>query len=727
MLNLPADQARVLVLGVPGGPPPDEEIRAVEGRVRMSPGAEPLAFLPHPRVSEDEIRAALTRDKPVVVHLVRGGSQAGGAGDDRLTALLGMREGRPRVVVLSCCFEPSRAEAAARTIDCVVGTGAGISAEANAAFLGAFYAGLAAGRAVQQAFDLARLAVGGLSVPRDDAPRLVVRAGVDAGQVYPVKAATFDGPFVGPFETLNTGGSPRRGATVTRYTDIACPRRVWVETPRVSVVVRLTVEMSRASATVEEMQVDVSKPVRVRVQAPGFDLLREDCQDVRVPADADSEPAVFELKPRQVGHTSLTFDFFQGSQPIGTAVAPVEITAFEVVEGAEARTTRPLRFEGEVTPPEMVLHVAVQGTPAALVFSLIRDGGAWWRTYPPVAMEGRPEALAGQMYRDLARLVAGQDPTAAEVGGRRLLLAAEEVERRVRQMGQNLWKKLLPAELKALYAKEREEWRGKTMLIYSDEPHLPWELVWPYDDERSAWKDEEPWCVRLNLTRWLRKDPRGNGNEAPPGRLAVGALAVLAPAYEGLPDLAGARAERQALDELAAARRVRDVGPAVPTWTAVLDLLEGGQYDWLHAAAHGSFHADNPEGDSALWLEKDRALTPDALVGPEIEGHLRRKRPGFVFNACQVGRQGYALTRIGGWANTLVSAGAGLFVGPLWEVSDRGALKFAGELYRALFDGETVAQAVRRARLAARQAGDPTWLAYSVFAHPNARVRVGEA
>ena len=179
---------------------------------------------------------------------------------------------------------------------------------------------------------------------------------------------------------------------------------------------------------------------------------------------------------------------------------------------------------------------------------------------------------------------------------------------------------------------------------------------------------------------------------------------MLAPAYSLLPDLSGAQAERDVLVGLVVQYGLQDASPAQPTWRAVMDLLEGGGYDWVHAAAHGNFYPPGADADSALWLQQDRALTPDAIVGPEIEGYLRR-RPAFFFNACQVGRQGWTLTRIGGWANRLVSASARLFVGPLWEVSDTGALKFASTFYRALFNRATVADATRQARLAAQDWG----------------------
>ena len=49
------------------------------------------------------------------------------------------------------------------------------------------------------------------------------------------------------------------------------------------------------------------------------------------------------------------------------------------------------------------------------------------------------------------------------------------------------------------------------------------------------------------------------------------------------------------------------------------------------------------------------------------------------------------------------------------------ALTFADSFYGQILAGQTVATATYQARLAARQDGDPTWLAYSVYGHPSAR------
>jgi hypothetical protein len=529
-------------------------------------------------------------------------------------------------------------------------------------------------------------------------------------------------PLESTTKQVTTEAVTNGAAAITRYTDIACPRRVWVETPRISVVVRLTVEQPEHSAATETLSQLSEAPVQVQLVAPGFDLLNAAKQETPILLDRDSPPLVFDLKPRRTDHTQLQFDFFQNGQPLRTVTVPIQITAHEVADEEAVQAHQAVTTPGNVAPPDLVLHVGWDAEHQRLEFTLIRDGGAWWRSFHPVSLDGSPATHAIELYRRITSLVNTEDPTAQVQLKQRLVIAADDVDRQIKQLGYHLWRTLLPADLRELYANERERWHDHSLLIYSDEPHLPWELIWPYDDVNGAWKDDAPWCVTMRLTRWLRRDAQGNGNEAAPSTLSLRAAAILAPHYQRLSKLALAPLERDTLKALFASRHIMDVSPASASWGEVMNLLEGGNYDWLHMASHGSFYAQAPTSDSAIWLDGDKALTPEQLGGPEMAQHFRQKRPAFVFNACEVGRQGWALTRIGGWANQLVSLNAGLFIGPLWIVSDSGAATFSGVLYGALLDGETVGTAVQKARRAARASGDPTWLAYSIYAHPNARL-----
>jgi CHAT domain-containing protein len=70
-----------------------------------------------------------------------------------------------------------------------------------------------------------------------------------------------------------------------------------------------------------------------------------------------------------------------------------------------------------------------------------------------------------------------------------------------------------------------------------------------------------------------------------------------------------------------------------------------------------------------------------------------------------------------------LDAGAGAFIGPLWEVTDTSASIYAQQFYQAALAGQTLREAARQARDAIRDnPGDPTWLAYTLYADPAAIV-----
>jgi CHAT domain-containing protein len=155
------------------------------------------------------------------------------------------------------------------------------------------------------------------------------------------------------------------------------------------------------------------------------------------------------------------------------------------------------------------------------------------------------------------------------------------------------------------------------------------------------------------------------------------------------------------------------------TYVDVQRALASGEYDGWHFTGHGGARNDNPDR-SVMFLNNNEPFTPEDVSG--VVSNLGLRRPIVFLNACQIGRAGMSLTDIGGWAKRFVDAGAGMFLGAYWSVYDKPAFDFAQALYDRLLSGMPVGAAVKEARAAIRSSGDPTWLAYTVFADPLARL-----
>jgi CHAT domain len=512
-----------------------------------------------------------------------------------------------------------------------------------------------------------------------------------------------------------------------RYTDISCPRRVWKKTNRFSVVVRLTLQPSPYSdAPVEQLNITRENlPVIVHLDAPAFEHLNKPQQEITLEPNRDSIPIVFDLKPKDItGYYPLNFEFFQGGHLIGATSTKIEITAYEVSSESIFLPQTQLAALIESKPSDLILYVKYDplGNERSLRYTLFRKGLQEPENYPPVNLQGNLETYADTLYskitnlfnRTSLRLEPRENPTKTNGNN-------AEMDRRIKQIGHNLWKSLLPDELKKDYLEHPEKWQGKTLLIVSDEPYIPWELVWPYGNN-PEWEDEVPWCISMQLTRWLRHDLQENTHQLPPSQLHFNKLACLAPAAAKLIE---AQKEKQFLEQLIAANLLDDVSPKDCYLSDIWKLLETSRYNWFHIASHGNFKTDTPDDPSAILLENADNLTLDDFLDPKIESHIKKTRPAFVFNSCHSGRQSWALRGLGGWPNHLIGMGAGLFLAPLWPVSDGCALQFAQQFYQELLSGKTVAEAMLSSRLAIKDVsqGDSSWLAYSVYAHPNATVK----
>ena len=167
------------------------------------------------------------------------------------------------------------------------------------------------------------------------------------------------------------------------------------------------------------------------------------------------------------------------------------------------------------------------------------------------------------------------------------------------------------------------------------------------------------------------------------------------------------------------------------TFAAFRDALSAG-YDVIHYAGHG-LGSSKDIGNEALVLTvnpKGGKWEPDVVFrASDIANHAQLSetpcadsRPIVVLNCCETGQTGYTLTSIGGMAAALLGAGAGVVISPLWSVDDIAAADFAKAFYVAMRAGNTLADAARAARTAIRNAGDQTWLAYTIYGEPTAKL-----
>jgi CHAT domain-containing protein len=197
--------------------------------------------------------------------------------------------------------------------------------------------------------------------------------------------------------------------------------------------------------------------------------------------------------------------------------------------------------------------------------------------------------------------------------------------------------------------------------------------------------------------------------------LALTNIALVLPSDSGLPF---ATSEGAYLLSLADGTRKAERIPA--TYLDVRAALASGKYDGLHFTGHGGFRAPDPNR-SAILLENREELMPEDLCG--VVRNLGQSRPLVFLNACQIGRGALSLTDIGGWAAQFLRAGAAAFIGAYWSVYDKAAHDFSQAVYNYLLAGRSIGKAVQEARLAIKPLGDPTWLAYTVFADPLANVQ----
>lgn len=284
----------------------------------------------------------------------------------------------------------------------------------------------------------------------------------------------------------------------------------------------------------------------------------------------------------------------------------------------------------------------------------------------------------------------------------------ETAVRKVASKGSNLLLQLVPGELQRVLWRLRDEVRAVQVQAGDESAAIPWELIRLRPPDGKA-GDRPFLCEAFELARWLPEV-----GKVPSFSLTRPALVVPTSSR-----LRSAPAERDGLRRLFAGngRAAVDV-PA--DYGRLLDALAAGEHDCWHFTGHGLARGDDPNA-WLIGLDSKEPLRPEDLA--EAQG-FGASAPLVFLNACYSGRGGFALTTLGGWSSQCIIAGAGAFLGCHWAVPDDKAREFALGFYRRLLAGDPMGQAVRETRLELRDRhrGDPTWLAYTLYADPLAVV-----
>jgi type VI secretion system protein ImpC len=523
---------------------------------------------------------------------------------------------------------------------------------------------------------------------------------------------------------------------------------------------------------------DPPPPIRVNVSvaAENFEIDGPSRAELVVPLEGRSSTVQFGLRGLDAGPGRVMIDFAQDGRPVGSVDLAPEVVAdldseSERIPGGPARAMGGINLNLglglNLAPPDLVLKVfehRLTGHPGRLQFVLssslrslvdlpVLDGDLG-----TLDLKADVSDWVGTQLQAVSALAEQSDAT------------AEVVTRTLGDVGCNLFQQLLPPALQDLCWTFRQ--RGvKTMMILSDEPHIPWELIKPFRADSATGEilaEDEFWGQSFALTHWLRGRPPvprlsvqrvvtlaagstrldlgPESNRLPSAAAAESSLGptrnmvVKAPPFASMlqpfaPDCDSPRASTSPVglsplaladEELVLLRVLESLGARIVRLpaqrNALRELFEQGDFDVLHLASHGGFGGTTAADASGVLL--DDGIFTAAELSPRMAGPVRLCSPLVFFNACHSGRLGFSLTRLGAWGAHFVHMGCGGFVGALWPVTDQAALAFARAFYELLSERYPIGEAVRVSRQRVHELfpNDSSWLAYRCFADPMARV-----
>ncbi|UCH95253.1 MAG: CHAT domain-containing protein [Candidatus Aminicenantes bacterium] len=482
------------------------------------------------------------------------------------------------------------------------------------------------------------------------------------------------------------------------------------------VVTLFSPDWATLKKAINRLSLDQTQPLIVIVRTEKFILTDQRECKLSIPGPRHAVSCRFELAAQSLGGGRIEVRLYQGSSQVGEIILKPKI----VLESPHpiGMLTRSHQLEPILREPMPDLEIRIfdrtlngKGT---IQFELTAAPDStldfYHTPFPMTILDCDPKAYHNRLFEII------EDTP---------LLDTEDIKAidlELRNIGRKLFDVLFPKELKEVFLHHSSQIRS--IQVLSGEPYIPWEMV--LLPKGKGLPEDKFLCEQFIFTRWLE-------GKRPPSKIYLKKLRYIIPIYKK-PELAlpMTKKECQLLEKLAHKYSL-DIKPIPANRLAVLQTLRNESFDVLHFSGHGSFDVENTD-TSILLLEsklvnlgnneKSEILQKlHSINATALAANPQRRNPLIFLNACQTGRSAFSLTGIGGWAVEFIRAGAGVFVGSHWSIGDHAAFVFAQTFYNKLCAGETVGESTLAARLEVKEkAGNPTWLAYTVFAHPLATI-----
>ncbi|MFF2487842.1 CHAT domain-containing protein [Microbacterium sp. NPDC058062] len=529
-------------------------------------------------------------------------------------------------------------------------------------------------------------------------------------------------------EAVTPSGGLDGAAPVPAFVDAEVPARV-VEGVPFDAVVRLSLaDLAPTAGTARKKAkalFDPAREIEVAMQLRGLAFAdgTPSILSTTLPAKVtDPRRLVFALVPDGPGRGHITVTFTQ--PPIVTPLAVLALStpilaADDAVEGIVAEDPR-TTVASVAAPPRSIADL-----PTLVIDESMSRGASQLLV---TAKIGRTVAKNSVRLPDKSAYVEGIYAELSRI--RKTFLesveddpdeAADTARRDVRTLGARVAEELLGDDVNALLWSRRRR-ISQFVLQTSGELDIPWEIVHLVPVGKQRPDPERYFLGDLGLTRWMYGTSRPTVIPVDPTRVVA-----IAPDYvDHSLDLPRAREEIETLGDLLAGPPRSAADPV-----EFRQAIEDG-FDLLHFAGHGrwrdiaplgqeiafaAFSEDHDDG-SASYTDSDARRDL-----PELDTSAATSTPFVFLSACDVGRLRSGATGLGGFAEVFLRGGVGVFIGCSWAVRDDVTALFVRTFYqRTLGQNATVGEAVLAARQAAREAGDLTSLAFTVFADPRARL-----